>query len=266
MSELHIIADICLNIPLYQQVEVDPIVLDKLRKRSLQFDAYCVACQKETTFRHISVYSGQVVPAPDVTDPGDFSLTIFCTRSRHSYVFYFRLLDNLRLLKIGQAPSIADIGGAEIRKYKNLLRGGYFEELNRATGLISHGVGIGSFVYLRRIFEKLIQDHRKQLERDSGPIDGFDGMRMAEKIGALSSVLPSSLVKNRAIYGILSSGIHELGEDDCKLYYPVVKAAIMQILEQDYEARKKREAEDEITLEISRIQEALAQRTKADAK
>jgi hypothetical protein len=37
------------------------------------------------------------------------------------------------------------------------------------------------------------------------------------------------------------------------MYFPVVRAAIMQILEQDLETRNRRKAEEDLEREISRI-------------
>ena len=42
--------------------------------------------------------------------------------------------------------------------YKKELGDGYYKELKRAIGLYSSNVGIGSYVYLRRIVEKIILD------------------------------------------------------------------------------------------------------------
>tara|TARA_Y100000815_G_scaffold119339_1_gene107605 strand:+ start:1882 stop:2193 length:312 start_codon:yes stop_codon:yes gene_type:complete len=101
--------------------------------------------------------------------------------------------------------------------------------------------------------------HRENFEKLNGEIAGFDSMRMNEKISALSSTLPAALVKNRAAYGILSKGIHELSEDDCRAFFPVVKAAIVQILEQELRAKEEAKAEAQLQREV----EAIATRLKS---
>ena len=46
----------------------------------------------------------------------------------------------------------------EIAKYKAVL-GTQYREFSKAIGLFAHGIGIGSFVYLRRIIENLVFDN-----------------------------------------------------------------------------------------------------------
>lgn len=86
-----------------------------------------------------------------------FSSTLECTRKRSHHIFFFFIIQDKTITKFGQYPSIADINIGENSKYKKIL-GDKFSELNRAIGLYSHGIGIGAFVYLRRIFENLIEE------------------------------------------------------------------------------------------------------------
>jgi len=55
---------------------------------------------------------------------------------------------------------------------------------------------------------------------------------MEEKIQMLRSKLPSFLVEQRKVYGILSRGIHELSEQECLDNFPVVRNAIEIILDE----------------------------------
>ncbi|WP_157629716.1 hypothetical protein [Rhizobium gallicum] len=90
---------------------------------------------------------------------------------------------------------------------------------------------------------------------------------MAEKIEALKADLPQAVVKYKAAYGILSKGIHELSEDECIRYFPVLRSAIIAILEQDLQNRLKREKEQALELEMQRIMGSLGKGgEKADAK
>jgi hypothetical protein len=225
--------------------------LHTLRYGSFQFDAHCIRCDKLATFKATSTnYIGTL---NDAIKPGFFNRAIACTRDeKHFYVYEF-LLNGDGLQKIGQFPSIEDVIGSDLRRYKSVLPNEDFRELRRATGLFSHGIGIGSFVYLRRIFERMIYRHRDDVEAVGGKIDSFDKMRMDEKIGSLANVLPPALVKNKAVYSILSTGIHELDEDQCRRYFPVVRAAIIQILEQALEGRERQKAEQALEREIARI-------------
>lgn len=52
--------------------------------------------------------------------------------------------------------------------------------------------------------------------------------------------------QNTTIYGILRKGIHELSEEECRKYFPVVKECICQILGM-WESERRKQA-DEVAL------------------
>lgn len=255
-SEPFRIEEFLLNTPLYSAFpysdnEPTRAALALLRRDSFQLDAYCIKCKRETVFRtRRTVMSGAPADPDWMLKPGHINVDLICQRNvGHVYSYYMRSTGN-SLLKVGQWPSLEDVAGADIEKYRPLLKNGYFRELRMATGLASHGVGIGAFVYLRRIFERLIYTHHEALDK---PVDGFATMRMDEKIQALKEGLPPALVKNRATYSILSKGLHELDEETCQSYFPVVRAAVIQILEQDFQAKAAKDAEAELEREIAAI-------------
>ncbi|WP_428151307.1 hypothetical protein [Brevundimonas sp.] len=212
------------------------------------FDAHCIHCGSHSPFK-TAMRTYRAHDADQAVKIGFFDHTVECQRNKaHKYRYFFKTA-NMTLTKIGQWPSLEDVAGADIEKYRPLLKK-HFGELKRATGLASHGIGIGSFVYLRRIFERLIWQHHDELP---APIEGFSGLRMDEKIGELKAVLPPALVKHKATYAILSKGLHELDEQTCLKYFPVVRAAIIQILEQDFRAREARLADETLAREIAAI-------------
>ena len=69
---------------------------------------------------------------------------------------------------------------------------------------------------------------------------------MTERIKMLQGYVPEILIQNTTIYGILSKGIHELSEEECRKYFPVVKECIYQILGM-WESERRKQA-DEIAL------------------
>lgn len=145
----------------------------------------------------------------------------------------------LRLGSIPQSQTLPKLNRANIgsRLAKRLYR-----EFNRAIGLVAHGVGIGAFVYLRRIFENLIEEaHRTQLNQPDWNEDEYRKCRMEERIHLLKTVLPSFLVEHRQLYGVLSKAIHELAEDECKRIFPVVKTSIELILDEKIEAMERKQ-------------------------
>lgn len=68
--------------------------------------------------------------------------------------------------KVGQYPSVADIAIAQIQQYSKVLSRKYMRDFTMAIGLAANGVGTGSFVYLRRIFEHLVDEIAKNAISD----------------------------------------------------------------------------------------------------
>ncbi|MCI9865791.1 hypothetical protein RHIZ_07545 [Rhizobium skierniewicense] len=228
-------------------------------------DAHCVHCGRDSPFRRDKkteeydafVYSGIAANWKNEIDPVTqywySEAKLICQRnSLHVYRFHFSL-QGKTLQKIGQFPSMEDISGADVKRFRSVLDKSLFSDLHRAGGLYSHGIGIGSFVYLRRIFESLITSHHATYVAEHGEIEGFNAMRMMEKVAALSSTIPSSLIEYKNVYGILSKGVHELDEDTCKKYFPAVKAMIIAILEQDLQKKAKAETEARLKQEMNLI-------------
>lgn len=162
------------------------------------------------------------------------------------------------IMKVGQYPTIADIHKAQIKQYKGMLSNEEMKEFTRAIGLAANGVGIGSFVYLRRIFENLIEEAYKQaLSNGDVEDDAFVRMRMDEKIGALKNYLPETLVEIKQIYGILSKGIHELSEKECLSYFDTMRTGIEIILDDKLEQRKREEKRAKAIAQVSTINSGL---------
>ena len=136
------------------------------------------------------------------------------------------------LMKVGQYPSVADIHIGQIKQYDKVLDKPYLKEFTKAIGLAANGVGVGSFVYLRRIFEKLIFDAYEEA-KTYAQIDEskFKNSRMDERIQMLQGFIPRFIVENHALYGILSKGVHELEEDVCLACFDCMRASIEMILD-----------------------------------
>ncbi len=157
------------------------------------------------------------------------------------------------ITKIGQLPSHADIANADLKGLSKTLEDIDRREFIRANGLAAHGVNIGAFVYLRRVFERLVWRARKSVP-NAGPDRDFAKLRMDEKIGALKKVLPSFLVKNRKVYAVLSQGIHELDEDTCGRYYELLRKSVTLMLEQEREIQDKIRLESELSALLGQIE------------
>jgi hypothetical protein len=76
---------------------------------------------------------------------------------------------------------------------------------------------------------------------------------MGDKIQQLRKNLPEFLVENRAIYGILSKGIHELSERECLAAFNAVKVGIEIILDAKLEESARRKKLEEAKRSIQAL-------------
>lgn len=158
--------------------------------------------------------------------------------------------------KVGQQPSFADLHISKNKKYASVLTKSQLRELNCAIGLASHDVGVGSYVYLRRVFEALIEDAHVEAMSDNGWNEvAYTQSRMAEKIALLKSHLPPFLVEHPKMYSLLSKGIHELSEEDCLFNFETLRIGIELILDEKLERRERerkvKDAKDALARAIS---------------
>lgn len=222
-------------------------------------DSYCLVCEKETTlissdntnmnFSQIQLQINERNQGLEsninayLEEFGTFERVFKCPRpnsnSNHNHVYIFRI-QNSKLIKIGQSPSVADLVKKEIEKYRSFNENIY-KELNRAIGLSAYGIGVGSFVYLRRIIEKHIVSPILQelLEKENLTQEDLAQSDFKKKIDLAKNHLPEFLVDNKKIYSILSKGIHQLEEKECNDLFPILKTAIEIILDEKIEKQNR---------------------------
>lgn len=172
----------------------------------------------------------------DVTRLMNFEF--ICSMEEEHHLDFIVLANNKSLMKIGQYPTVADLTFPELDDYKHVISKQDRRELGTAIGLFANGVGAGSYVYLRRILERLVYQAKESAGADIDT-DKFQNAKVADRIKMLRGYLPDILVQNTTIYGILSKGIHELSEEECIKHFPVVKECIFQILGMWESIRKK---------------------------
>ncbi len=263
--------------PLYKRVEFSPghessventkIAIDgieRFKNPPADIDSYCVQCNKESSFKLFR--TAQIIKAPQglhpmrLSNPANstktdkelyeyFGISMECKLNSSHKMYALFLLDLTSILKIGQWPSSSDLKGGNEKKYQRLLGSKKYSELKSATRLFSGGVGIGSFVYLRRIFEGLVFDayERVPIARDAIFRQQFEIARMDERIDMLREYLPEFLTANKKVYAILSKGIHELSDDECLRYFEVlycgIEAILDEIIEKEERENKAKKAE-----------------------
>lgn len=270
--------DILFDVPLYQEIEVTENDIENvahLITYDESIDAFCSNCNENTVFRRVigekwAAYANraqqyisiQKTLGQSVIDDCEFEIIYRCARNeQHKIVFYFVIKEH-KLIKVGQYPSLVDFSSNDLKQYRRILDEKIYFEFRRAIGLSAHGVGVGAFVYLRRVFERLVEEiHKQKLNLSEWNEDEYQRSKMDERINLLKNDLPSSLVEQKALWPILSKGIHELSEEECLKYFPMLKNAVEKILLQEIERKReageKREQEQQ-KQEIARIKSELA--------
>jgi hypothetical protein len=280
-----------LSVPLYREIEfiseeVWNIYEIMYFKRTL--DSYCIECQKESTFQGVTperpaylirdkalAFRRKAVGAslaPPNIDGGTFKVILKCTRNtihQHYHFFLVRhgfkkvkngFIDAGFFQKVGQYPSYGDLHIPKLKKYSKVLSQKDLGELTRAVGLASHDVGVGSYVYLRRVFESLIEEAHDIAKSDKNwDDDKYKTSRMADKIKMLEKHLPEFLVQNPQMYSLLSKGVHEMTEDECLKYFNTLKIGIELILDEKIEYKEKqlkiKEAEKDLQKAFKKTKE-----------
>lgn len=152
---------------LYECFDGSELEKDELNKFFLgqgTVDTWCTSCQCMSTF-HIrdrsNSYSAGQLTEIKLPYSGLITVDAVCGRGgiknyegcSSTFEVVFSKKDS-EITKIGQNPSIADLEFSKLDEaFDKELPRAFRQELGKAIGLYSHGVGIGSFVYLRRILK-----------------------------------------------------------------------------------------------------------------
>lgn len=221
---------------------------------------YCPRCQKNTIYVRADIPFNEFSASQFLESGGYTEIHLKCIFDDHHQIVVCLMVDAAveDFQKIGQYPSIASLAKNKFKRYRKILGEQQLKELNTAVGLESHGVGIGAFVYLRRLFENLIAEaHEIQRKLSGWNESDYLKSRMDEKINILKDNLPSKLVEIRSMYGILSKGIHELSEEECLRHFPLVLSGIDLILAQKLEQKEQEQRNIEITQQLEKLSNEL---------
>ncbi len=267
------------KVPLYEEIEITPENWRKftyLIQFSDRVEGYNPVRQTNSTFSGYKYVSGKIENGNLdwlFHNGGIFELSIRCLRYEDVLTNFVKFTPKLgededgdiikleeygTLTKIGQSPPMIDFHLSQIKRYKKLLSNEMQKEFVRAIGLVSHGVGIGSFVYLRRIFENLIQQaHQIASENVNWDETQYNESRLSDKIELLKNYLPEFLVENKVLYGIMSKGIHELSEKECLDYFDTIRLGIESILDEKLEQEEKNKRKIEAIRKIEELKKKL---------
>ncbi|MBQ3021407.1 MAG: hypothetical protein IJD92_04195 [Bacilli bacterium] len=183
-----------------------------------------------------------------------------CTRNgSHKYMMMIsiELKDgNFIVRKIGQNPSMLTVKGFDFDKYKKVLEKlDAYEDYKKADLSNADHFHVGAYAYLRRIFEKMINQYLGKTELKDDHMD--------TKIDAVKDYFDpriKNLLKN--LYGILSVGIHELSEEQSKEYYEYLKAIIDMQLEYVQTENDKDKQSKELAGVLSKITNLITKQKK----
>jgi hypothetical protein len=178
-----------LEMPLYKEID---LLTAASKKKVLNFltistkiDAYCIWCDKESVFEPSDrLYNNVSIPEWTTRNDGLITVSFRCARNQgHRYHVYF-FKSGLKIRKVGQYPSVADFQIPQATKYRKILGADLYKEFTKGIGLAANGVGIGSFVYLRRIFENLIIEAHDLTVKENSSFDEalYRTSKMDEKV------------------------------------------------------------------------------------
>lgn len=147
-----------------------------------------------------------------------------CTNDdEHKYMMFVCITaedGEFTVTKIGQNPSMLTIKGFDFDKYKKQLKEfNAYEDYKKADLCNADHFYVGSYAYLRRIFEKMLNKFSEGMVFKDNHID-----TKIEAVKEKFDIRIQGMLKH--LYGILSVSIHELDEEDSKEYYEYLKAII----------------------------------------
>jgi len=245
------------DIPLYSTFLISDDDEDELiSNRSFTIDGHCRFCKTNRVFKSLTLDANTVARATQGRERTFYEgiLKFVCAKeSSHVISLYVRVSGG-EVVKFGQYPSYADIVTAEDAALTKSLNAEDRREYNKAIGLAAHDAGVGAYAYLRRIFERLIWARfRLHKEENNWSEEDFTKLRVNEKIALLRTYLPPLLVTNGATYGKLSNGLHNLSEEQCLAFFPILRKGILLMLQQDVERREREKNEEEFTRAVSQF-------------
>lgn len=239
---------------------------DAISSSGLKLDCYCLSCRRKSVF----TWNTPTKLAPSIAPLMSVSLsplpkhhefnrilsylsstltqtTFVCARdSNHRLRFFIHVAgdydkETTSIMKSGQFPSHFDLLSEELQRYTGILNPPDLKELRSAEICSAHGLHVAAFTYLRRLFERRLDVAHAAAKKDSGwDEDAYSRAQfMEQKIDLLRHHLPSFLVENRKLYNILSTGVHELTEEQCAEGFEVSRLGVTLILDEEIERRDR---------------------------
>lgn len=258
-----------LGLTLYGSVtlptKVANVAVRSVRTLKRQFDAYCPGCSRDTLF--VAAVDDELIQREKQETPnkmtaaadhvpkvsnwmGPFRLRVVCSRwTSHVADYYFETdgpnsieqwratqnkteLRPTKIIKVGQYPSITDFQVGDLKQFEDGMSTAQRKEFVRAINCTAHGFHVAACVHFRRVFESILIEARDDYTKSKGLEEWpeFRKARTDERIAMLKGFLPEFMSENPSLYGILSLGVHELTEEQCKREMPMLRQAIELIM------------------------------------
>ena len=184
-------------------------------------------------------------------DVSYYEYVFTCTKhDNHKYKMILlirRELDTITITKIGQYPSMIDVWGFDFDKYKKQLeKNKAYDDFKKAELCYADGFVAGAYTYLRRVFEKMLDKYCEGVSLKDNHTE--------TKIKACKDKFDErihGMLNN--LYKILSKGIHQLADEETRLYYQYLRAVIVMQLEHIKEQNDKEAQSQELSKVISDI-------------
>lgn len=251
------------NMNLFEDINVEDYK-QLFNQDNKSFMSYCPECGRETTFEMSKHYERKrrgveiamnnypigetMAKDSDVIkamfgDDGfnsDFKLYIqeyeCCVNRNHMNYNIYKICGD-KIIKIGQYPSDSDNGSSEyLDKVKGICSNKEAKEIVKyiKTALImeSYGYGIAALLYIRRAFEQLISISEGKDRNDN------TGIIMKDRIKN-NKYLPDIIKNNTKIYNVISEGIHNQTEEECRELFKILKAGVIILISKTYEHVKE---------------------------
>ena len=212
--------------------------------KTIKVELYCPICKEKRIFNCCNVtatgyYLNQSITTRNealITKNSELLIYDFSCEYNHRFKIAMETLGKGKLVKFGQFPSpmyfSKNINNSAIKMLDDEEKKYYMLAIKSQE----NNLNIASFVYLRRVFESLIDKAQKQSETD------FSGMRTKDIIKQLvKENLLNEILKDtgyNVLYTLLSDGVHNLSEEECSDQFELLKSAIEIILEDELYKRQ----------------------------
>lgn len=226
-------------------------------------ELYCTKCERNRVFAaDKNIFDVTSVRNPHfpniIEDKPSLFKSFRCSGNEHHKILYSFIIDEDEIIKVAEYPSKYDSVKNTFNSYKKILDKDSITELAKASQLESYGYAIASFLYYRRIFEVIILQSFLEADiKNKITEEDFRNRRMEDKTKYIKDFLPDYFMENSYMYSILSKGIHDLQEVECRKYLPIIKTIIFYSLDEAVDRKNKELRKIEVSKKLKDIKSNL---------